>query len=936
MKRNLLMLLFGILMGTFAANAETFTVNLSKAGVADVSLGSPYNDPVELKEGTNTVTYDPSSDRAVFVTPLNGMNISVKCDGVDLIMGGGGFYSVSIVEGMVLDISSDEEVPETVSVMLQLSDPGTASVTTGGETTLLSENFYMDLSLKTGEYAVFSPVEGYKFSETYFMLGGDNLIENSDGSVSYMPVANDYIMLTTKKEGLEFFVDVPANDLVYIGAWAENGDELGAVEVAQWGTPREAIAALGTYSITFWPAEGVDIKSIKRIQADGTESDVMFSAYAGYRTVVAAGDTFIVDALGPETDVTFYGFDKSTYGELDLSSFVVTVDGKKLELSGEKAEARIRIAQTVEVGAARGYELPDYALSGGCGDNIVTTGSLQSYRVNRSGDLFLYAKPMSGMIINVDNSEAVTVTGANGNGEVLTLVNGENMLESVQNPLKITANQGYVVERAVLDGEVLPAVDGSYVAELQEGSTLDITTAKEISSIPVTILTMGGEVEDLVILKNGKPAEYNGETPLEVKKGDELRINAALGSIIESLSDMNGNSVEYDDWDDYYTVTITKPACMISVTFKEVGEGKAFVGFSRDSSDVLALLYDKDGNRNSDPKPASLKAGRTVEVDLGDLVEITVWGDAVQLKTVTVNGEEITFDPADKVLDRIAIEGKTVIEVTTTEREKLVEIWGYDNIAEETGMLMGEIFINEVGQNQAFLRPGDKYYVIPVANKGYKFTGFRAISGNPQIPTPVDGKYEFTVPEGYETITIKGEFELDEENPAYLVEGNSLYDDAIEAERRLYGLVRIDDGTMQGTLHVMAYEGETVKLLFFQNIDDFPADQYYIESFCLFQDPSVLIPQNYVVNPKDVRYRNVISIGAIIKDKTNSVDEIAVSGSLSYDNAKQMVSSDTAVKVISTTGSVLKEFGAGENSLESLPSGVYILNNGVETVKIAK
>ena len=224
MKRNLLMLLFGILMGTFAANAETFTVNLSKAGVADVSLGNPYNDPLELTEGTNTVTYDPSVDRAVFVTPLNGMEISVKCDGLDLTKGGGGFYSVGIVDGMVLDISAEGDVPDTVSVMLMISQPGTATVTTGGETKLLDEYYYADLSLKTGEYAVFAPLEGYKFSEVSFMFGGDNLIENSDGSISYMPVADDYIQLSTKKAGVDFFVDVPANDMVYIGAWAENGD----------------------------------------------------------------------------------------------------------------------------------------------------------------------------------------------------------------------------------------------------------------------------------------------------------------------------------------------------------------------------------------------------------------------------------------------------------------------------------------------------------------------------------------------------------------------------------------------------------------------------------------------------------------------------------------------------------------------------------------
>lgn len=177
---------------------------------------------------------------------------------------------------------------------------------------------------------------------------------------------------------------------------------------------------------------------------------------------------------------------------------------------------------------------------------------------------------------------------------------------------------------------------------------------------------------------------------------------------------------------------------------------------------------------------------------------------------------------------------------------------------------------------------------------------------------------------------------IDTDKPSYLVEGNNIYEDFDGSNIKLVGLTRIYDGTQQGALNVFAYEGEVVKLMFFQNIDEFPAEEYDFKSFCLYNNPEKAITQEYVVNPDDVWHDNVISIGAIIKKIGSGVAEVAADGSLVYNADSATVKSSADVKVFSISGQLVKELPAGEASIETLPAGLYILTNGSETVKIIK
>ncbi len=927
MKRNFLGILFAMLMGVVCANAQT-TVTIDVDVAANVSAtDGVYGTPISLHDGINSVEL---SNNPLSIQAASGAEISsVFCDGLPVSKNGAGMYNIGVVEGMSVKIVTEGSgASKKIQTYFSINNPNSAQVTSGGETFDITNNYY---DLAAGEYAVVAPKEGYVI-ESCSEYSVEDFTQNDDGTFSFLPAEYGMIYLTTKLQGIDFTVDVNVRSNVIVNAYNEANEDLGVVGFTNWQKPFTATAPKATQSLVFSAPAGGEIKSIKRIQADGTESNVNFSPYAGWRSMLADGDNFVVEAVGPDATLTFWGYNANRQ-DLDLSNFIVKVGGEKLDLSGVQAQGVAHVGDILTVEAGKGFALNNYAISSSFVSTIETTGAVQSGMVTGAGDVFLYAAVDNSMVINVDNAAAVKVVGANGYGEVLTLQNGENKFESVVNPLKITAADKYEILSITLDGEAVASQSGSYTVELLSGSTLAITTREIPSAFPVTIMTMGGDIENIVIKKDGEVVDYMADG-LEAMVGSDITIAPALGYMLESVSDMNGNSVEFNEDTDVWTVAFTKTASMISVMFKAAPEGKAFVGFSRDSSDVMALVYDKKGDRKDDP--ASLKDGRTVELEIGDQVELKLWGNNRDLEEIIINGTAIEFAAGTTVLDKITITERTVIVVTTKEHEKLVDIKGDQSIETiiGTGAVIGNIYINEIGQDEAFLRPGEKFYVIPVPAKGYKFAGFKYISGNLPVPEPVDGKYEFTVPEDRELVFFQGNFVLDEENPVYLVEGNTIYE---EGTTNLMGLTRIADGTQQGAMFVYAHAGETVELLFFLNIDQFPEDKYYCESFCLYNNPSVLIPQKYVVNPDDVRDNNIISIGAIVKSRDESgVSEVPTDGALVYNAAAATVTSATAVKVFTISGQLVKELPAGETSLDALSNGVYILSNGVETLKIVR
>ena len=92
----------------------------------------------------------------------------------------------------------------------------------------------------------------------------------------------------------------------------------------------------------------------------------------------------------------------------------------------------------------------------------------------------------------------------------------------------------------------------------------------------------------------------------------------------------------------------------------------------------------------------------------------------------------------------------------------------------------------------------------------------------------------------------------------------------------------------------------------------------------------------YTVDPEDVAFSNIISISANVKKKEGGVNGVNADSDFYFDAAAGVLYSATDVKVYNAAGQLVETFTAGENSLENLPAGVYLLSNGVKTLKIAK
>lgn len=960
MKRNLLMLLFAMLIGAFTTKAAdvSFTVDIDNASSAEVIVGySPFDPAITLQNGVNTVS--GPSDGAVFVKPLNGAELTVTANDNPLNLSGGGWYNTGIKDGLVLKIVSGTEVGggdevKKINTYFNVNPAGTVTLTTGSETFDITAATY---DLPADEYAVVAPKEGYVISDfsTYFI---SDYTKNDDGTWSFKPADYGMVNITTKVVGLDFNVDINVADNVFINAYDENGEDLGLVNLEGYEAPFLCTAPKATKVLGFTAPEGGEITSIQRIEANGTITNLSGSGQGGWRSNFAAGDVYKIEAIGPECEITFSAMDES-YAPIDMKHFVVKAGDKTLDLTGtDYPKGVVRVGDILSISAGKSYKLKENAaITAYCCTPIVTEGAERTMMVNKGGSITIFAETITDMFIDVDNAAAVTVKGGNGNGEALTLVDGSNKLTTVANPLRIEATEGYEIVSLTLDGETQEAVNGYYIVALEAGSTIGITTRKLPESFPVSIFAIGdGAIENLIIRQDGEIVDYPNEF-LVVKPGSQITIQAAFGYVLNNLSDPQGNSFEENEDTHVWTVTFTKTASLITADFKAPAEGNAFVGFSTDNElYVAAYLYDKDGNRLSEPP--SLTRNQTTEVPIGSQVCVNIYGSYYDLNTVTVNGVALEFEDGTKELEYFTIEGRTVIEVTTKEIEQKVTVAGDEAIetAVGTGAVLGTIYINKVGQRSAQLKGGDKFTVIPVPTKGYKFESFifdlrttEGLSDNLPVSEPVDGAYEFTLPLNATYLFIKGVFVIDNEKPSYMVEGNNLYDDAEDAlETKLIGLIRICDPELkpadyadgshgEGLINVFGYEGEEFELLFWQNLDEFPVDKYYLYSYCLMNKPEVLVTTPYKVNPKDVRDNNIISISAIVKERDSSVETIAAAdATLHYDHATATVTSATDVRVYTLDGKLVKQLPAGEGSLESLASGVYVIVNGKEMVKIAK
>lgn len=925
MKKNLLLLLFAVLCSA-ATSMAAVTATIDVDNAANVVVTNGMNGTVvDLIDGMNRVTLDETAQPLV-IKAADGATIeSVKMNGEEKSEGYNG-YTLGIEQGMYVQITTSGggvAVDKTYNVWFSVDPVGSISVSHGDNKVIVDEAKYFELPANTD--LVIAPENGFKILSVNYQadyFSENTAVDNGNGTWTVNITADyGFVTVTVAEEGIEFTVDVNLSSNVEIVANLDNDATQTKAIQLRGMNPYSGVAPLDTKSLQFNPAEGGEIKSITRIDASGNENAINYSPYVQWRSTIAQGDRFVIDAVGPEVDVTFV-LDRS---KVTLDNMIITCNDEHLNVTAANPIAKVHVGDIVTVTGGKGARLTSIFTT--CGQTITGQGDTQSFQVTKAGEAYLYADAVTSCTINIDNAAAVTVTQQNGYGEVLALNDGSNTFDAVNNPLSVAAASGYAIVSVVLDGVAQTAkADGTYTVALEEGSTVNITTKALPKAVPVTFAIVGDHSK-VKVENEGEAVELTGETTLiPVIPGSRITVKALSGYLIDSLTAGDGNSVVLDEETGIYAIVVNNP-CTISIVVKEwvAAEGNALVTFNCDSPKVSGIVYDENGEQTG-----VLDRGLN-EVKKGSKITVRIFGE-LYLKTVTVNGTALELAADAKTAD-INVDGELTIDVETY---ALCTVTGYSSSNPVNHSFIGYIYINEPGQTKAMVAVGETVTIIPTAMPGYKFDGFSFVYPS-DFTVPEKEPYTFTIPEGVSELIFQGNFVEDTENPSYLVRGNNTYGSLDGSdELTVIAITRIynENDPNAPLSEKLATAGETVHLLCY--ITQQAADLgYACKNFTLFNDQTRVIAQEYVVNPDDVAYQGVIEVAAIV-EIPDGVESVAVDGKLAYDRASATLTAPAKVALYSISGNLVLTAEAGEVSLAHLPSGIYIATTGNHTLKIVK
>ncbi len=925
MRKNLLLMLFAIIFGVATATAETVNINVDRASNVSVTYG--YSGAkLTLVDGSNTFNLT-SADNPLTIAAANGAEIkSVTVDGSEIYPAGDGAYRTAISD-MTVDIDTGADAPVEIrdyQTWFNVNPLGSISVSYDDATVIIDQEQYYTLP---GKEVKIAPLAGYKITGVNYEIDWENkAVDNGDGTWTITP-AKDYGFVTVEvsEEGIEFGVDVNLGSNVQLIAWTDaecswEKPETSKVLTLYGSGPYTTVAPKDVYAVDFYPVQGGTIRSIKRIFANGKTEDLVYSDWVGWRAFVNEGDTFVIDAVGPEVDVTFAVLRSAR----TLDDFVFTVEGKNLGVTKDNATVGIHAGSIVSVAGAKGTALSGlYATE--AGNMIVSEGSIQSFMVTKEGTVYVQGDAISDITLTIDNAAAVVITDKNGYGDVLTLTDGTNKLTAVSNPLSIVAAADYEIVSVVLDGMPVDAKsDGTYTAAVETGSTLVITTKEKQKAVPVTVSVIG-DYTRLKVTNDDKEATLTAETTvLAAMPGTTLTFAPTMGYLIKDFQAGTGLYADYNEETELWEVNVNAAGALsIEVVEWVAAEGNALLTYSCDNSKVSALTYFPNGERDS-----ILQQGVN-ELAKGSTVKFVSYGD-VRLKSVKVNGSDIELDADNKGATYTVSEDAT-IDVTTY-IEQFCTISGYQVSDPVTHSTIGYIYINEEGNSSYRAKSGETVTIIPVAAPGYKFNGFTwSYPENIIELISTTAPYTLVVPEGVDNIMVQGAFVADEEHKSYTINMQRCYVDGLEYANLssvAFTTVITPQG-FEGT-QVVVLEGSEVELQCY--VAD---DSYVCQWFCLYTDARTKVPQKYVVNGEHADEYGVIRLSAYVTSGNVGVDEVA-GDALAYNAAAHLLTAPAEARVFSLGGQLMTTLPAGENSLESLAEGIYIVVCEGQTIKIVR
>lgn len=942
MYKNLLFALFAILFGVTTGMADNVMIDVDKAANVEVTYGYD-NTVLRLDDGMNRITTLTAADSPITIRPALGAQIVsiTKNQTEELQPSGDGAYRVA-VEAMMLQIvtsGGSADIPNYNTFFSVIGEMGKFTANYDDESVLIDEAKYYELPAVP---ITLKPIEGYQITEVDYnpTWMANEAVNNGDGTWTFTPAWDGTnVNVTVIEKGVMFTVEVNLPTNITVVAWTtdfpdwEQEGTFKELTLNGYG-PYIAVAPIDAKVVDFYPQEGCIINSVTRVQANGETTQLDFGAYTGaWRSRLAEGDTFTVNCEGPEVELSLIS---STEG-IDVDRYVVSVNGEVASFTKDNPVVKARAGNMITVGGGRGTKVttiyPD-----NCGTQIYAYGPVASFMVTKSGNLYIYGTDVTDMTIDIDNAKAVVITDQNGLGKVLDLVNGDNVLTDVANPINIVAAQGFMIKSVVLDGEVLkPIADGSYKAAIESGSTLVITTAVKPAAYPVTI-ALTGEFEWLNVAVDGEPVTVGfTNSTLAVEPGSEITFSAVKGYLINSLTtSTNVLFAVYDDDADEWTVTVNGPgSVMIDMQKWVAGENAVLIDYTVNDQNIVSATV-----RNAKGEWVSRLAPGLNEVEKGMFLSFTLSeiNDAT-FSEVLYNGVAQNISENGKACSFEVNEEGTVS--VTAVVEFYVDVTGYSTSNPVNHAIIGNIFINEEGERHFKAKPGEQITILPTPGPGYIFDGFSKVipAWCADLISP-EPPYVMTVPEGLEYIILEGNFIPDEEHPSYVVHTYLCYVDGLAPEdMSASAFVRLSTNPYMAdwevtadntTNDVLIAEGDQVKFFCFVATEDMKC-----VNFCLFTQPEVVIPQVYTVNGEHANVEGVIEISAYVVTGDNAVEEVAADAYF-YNAADATLHTPEAGTIYTLGGQAVGVVEAGSNDLSGLSKGIYVVVTPAGTLKIAR
>ncbi len=954
------------LLGVLTASATSVVINVDNASNVDVTANYGYGKQLELSDGFNVFDLSDADDSPLKITAREGAAIeSVVVNETDNVEGNAGEYLVRFyTSGIKIDIttSGSGSNPTARDVSIQgfyamgdgvTGTPFTLTYDKEGEWLDVPKDTWGFYSIPEGSTVKVSPVAPYIIDSLSLRDGSFETTRLDDGSYTFICdydtffYQSVYVNMSLSPEAIRFSITV--DYAPNITAALENQREGEWQWLSLHDGKNDFVCVAANSPLEIFAADGASILSMERNGAP--VNPIGWGGANGWIYELEYGDEFVVATQGKEVDVKLI----APEGNASLESYTYTTsDGRTLSPEGMEYTIKSHIGETVYVTPRPGTEL-SYLIcqNGGQTDMLTYFRAAEGVDGTNPMSVSIYgARSSSDIVIAVDDASRIKVVQEGGRGDILELHDGNNTFSpsDIKNALAISATDGNQMVSVAQNGNLLaPNASGVYPVVAEASDWIEIVSRRNPVDVTVNFSFEGdGDISWLNGMVNGQETELT--SPMTVKSYSTITISAKEGYTLENVSSTTeGVIVERVPNTINYEVTIpsadiTQADINISAKEMEAEEGYAIV--TANGEEIFILYYEYAVSESGELTFVKKLENNTVnQVKIGNYVSVYCKDTQSRFLYVRVNGEEISPEPdSEGRTALVRIEGRTLIEAEIYTPCLAYTQESYDDVKH---IVLGTIYfdINGKQEKQIYPEQGQTVKFIPAPEKGYLFDHIEMFYSN-TIDSEgilVEGnEYTFTESDMKENfILFKGVFTENPDEKTFVVRGSTAWltdkdGNVITDQSSAVGNVVFLTPTGEYSREITGIEGDKVQM--FVEVYEDVLDIYEVASYCFMNGfPDNKIPGSvYTINAKDADSESVIWINALIREKTDGIDSVTDSASLSYDADSRTIVSSSPIKVYTLSGTLILSSLERSLSVENLPEGMYIIVNDDNTLKFRK